>query len=60
MTPQPQHEITAKYGRCPECHRALWPDGQCSLPLHTAHRESEPPMAYVIPLTANPKLEVGE
>lgn len=36
--PQPKHELTAKYGRCPVCGMALWPDGTCTLPLHTAEK----------------------
>lgn len=56
--PQPKHELTAKYGRCPVCGMALWPDGTCTLPLHTAKRVSEPPLADVIPIQSNPKPEV--
>ena len=32
----PKREVKeAKYGRCPVCGMALWPDGSCTLPLHT-------------------------
>lgn len=35
----PQGEVKeAKYGRCPVCGMALWPDGSCTLPLHTAEK----------------------
>lgn len=59
----PKHEVNgAKYGRCPECHRALWPDGQCSLPQHTAKKVEDAPLAEVLPLrhNAKPEPESGE
>jgi hypothetical protein len=36
----PRNEVKtpAKYGRCPVCGMALWPDGSCTLPLHTAEK----------------------
>jgi hypothetical protein len=38
-TKNPKREVKeAKYGRCPVCDMALWPDGSCTLPLHTAEK----------------------
>jgi hypothetical protein len=36
----PRNEVKTptKYGRCPVCDMALWPDGSCTLPLHTAEK----------------------
>jgi hypothetical protein len=51
--PQNEVKLPAKYGRCPVCDMALWPDGSCTLPLHTAEK-----MAAIEKTKAQVKVEV--